>query len=393
MNSHGNRATPGTPSHGARWVDFARVGLAMVRHEKLKSLGTLLGVVFAVLLSNEQAATLLGLVRKNTMLVDNAGADLWIAPLGTETLQAGPTLSDSVLYRARVTPGVRVAEPLIYAGVPVSLPGGGTEPVTLLGVRAPYTLCRPWNVVAGQVQALARPDTMVFEDSERARLGGLNLGSVREVAGHRVVVGGFTWGLLPFGPSYAFADFDTARLLTHTDARSSHFVLANVEPGRNPDVVAAELRRRIPDARVFTRAELHGTIVRYLLLHTPIGTTFGSSAIFGLLIGFVIVSLSMFSAVVDNIREFGTLKAIGATNADLARLLVVQAVLFASTGTLLGLSLVTTLAQVLRSPRLGMVLSWQLVAGTTVLMQVICVLASLLALWRIRKVEPAMVFR
>lgn len=377
----------------ARWLTLARVGVAMVLHDKVKSLGTLLGVVFAVLLSNQQAGIFLGLLSKNTMFVDHAGADLWIAPLGTETLQPGPTLSDSVLYRARVTPGVRVAEPLLFSGASVALPGGGSEGVTLVGVRAPYTLGGPWNVVAGSAQSLARPDTLLFEDSERSKLGGLNLGSVREVSGHRVVVGGFTWGLLPFGPSYAFADYDTARLLTHVDARHSHFVLANVEPGQSPDAVAAELRRRIPDARVFTRAELRRSVVRYLLLRTPIGMTFGSSALFGLLIGFVIVSLSMFSAVVDNLREFGTLKAIGATTSDLARVLFVQAVLFATGGTLLGLTVVTRLAEAMRSPKLGMVLPWQLLLGTTALMQALCVFASMLALWRIRKIEPAMVFR
>lgn len=375
------------------WLALARVGIAMALHDKVKSLGTLVGVLFAVLLSTQQAGTLLGLLNKNTMFVDRAGADLWIAPAGTVTLQAGPTMSDSVLYRARVTPGVRVAEPLLYAGASVALPGGGTEAVTLVGARAPYVLGGPWNVVAGSAQDLARPDTLLFEDSERRKLGGLNLGSVREVSGRRVVVGGFTWGLLPFGPSYAFADYDTARLLAHVDARRAHFVLATVEPGRNADVVAAELRRRIPDARVFTRAELHSAVVRYLLLETPIGMTFGSSALFGLLVGLVIVSLSMFSAVVDNLREFGTLKAIGATTSDLARVLLVQAVLFASCGTVLGLTLITRVGEATRSPKLGLSLPWQLLLSAAILMQILCISASLLALWRIRKIEPAMVFR
>lgn len=61
---------------------------------------------------------------------------------------------------------------------------------------------------------LNRPDTMIFEDSERETLGGLNLGSVREVNGRKITVGGFTWGLIPFGPSYAFADYELARAVT-----------------------------------------------------------------------------------------------------------------------------------------------------------------------------------
>ena len=113
----------------------------------------------------------------------------------------------------------------------------------------------------------------------------------------------------------------------------------------------------------------------------------------GLIIGFVIVALSMFSAVLDNVREFGTLKAIGATNRDLARLLVVQAIVYALIGSLIGLAFVTFVAGKIRSPQLAMFLPWQLLVGTVGVMIVMCVFASSLALLRLRKVEPGMVFR
>ena len=133
--------------------------------------------------------------------------------------------------------------------------------------------------------------------------------------------------------------------------------------------------------------------MKYLLLRTPIGFTFGTSTFFGLLVGFVIVALSMFSSVVDNLREFGTLKAIGATTSDLAKLLFVQSVTFALMGSLIGLFLVTRLADAVRSPKLGIILPPAMLGGTTALMVLLCVVASTLALLRIRKVEPGMVFR
>ncbi len=376
----------------ARWFTMGRVAIAMIFHDKVKSIGTLLGVIFAVLLSNQQAGIFLGLLTKNTMFVDNAKADIWIAPRGAETLQAGPQISIDLLYRARVTPGIRSAQPLIFTGAPVALPSGGTHAVTLAGSVGPERLGGPWNIVAGSESALNRQDTMIFEDSERGKLGGINLGSVREVSGHRVVVGGFSWGLEPFGPTFAFADYDTARLLARVDNRHTHFVLCTVNPGEDPERMAAELQRQMPDARVLTKKGFHNAIIGELLKGS-IGLTFGTSTMFGLLIGFVIVSLSMFSSVLDNIREFGTLKAIGATIVDLARVMFVQAVLFSTAGTLIGLTLVTRIGEAMRSPKLALVLPWQLILGTTVVMQVLCVVASVMALWRIRKIEPGMVFR
>jgi putative ABC transport system permease protein len=111
------------------------------------------------------------------------------------------------------------------------------------------------------------------------------------------------------------------------------------------------------------------------------------------IVGFVIVALSMFSAVVDNIREFGTLKAMGATTFDLAKLLFVQAVAYATIGCTLGLFLVTRMAEGIRSANLVLVLPWWMFAGTFVFMVLLCVVASSLALVRVRSVEPGMVFR
>jgi putative ABC transport system permease protein len=383
----------GRAGHALRWSTMARVGWRMMFHDKLKLVGTLLGVVFAVVLSNQQAGTFLGLLQKNTMYVDNAGADLWITPLDAPQVQPGRFLTDSELMQARAAPGVAWAEPIIYAGAQISVPGGSNQQISLIGTRAPHFRGGPWNVVSGEREALARPDTMLFEDSERENFGNLNLGSVREVNGRQVRVGGFTWGLIPFGPAFAFAEYDLARMLIGLPADQASFVLVGVAPGADIEAVKAELARRLPEAQVITRQEFSRSTVRYILTKTAIGITFGTSTLFGLIVGFVIVSLSMFSAVVDNIREFGTLKAIGATTSDLARVLFVQSVTYALMGSLVGLAIVSRMAEGIRSAKLAMQTPPQLMGGTVALMVVLCVMASSLALLRLRRVEPAMVFR
>jgi putative ABC transport system permease protein len=377
----------------ARVRVMAVVGVRMMLHDRLKSVGTLLGVVFATLLSNQQLGTFLGLLQKNVMVVQNVEADLWVIPRGLPTLQDTAPMSIAALHRARTTPGVAWAEPLLYGGAAVKVAGRSTEPITVMGACLPRLAGGPWNVVAGSPRDLARPDAMFFEDSQRDRLGGINLGSVREVNGHRVRAVGFTWGLLPFGPPFAFAEFDTARSLLRIDADQTHFVIAGVAPGTSVEAARAALQARVPDAEVLTRAQFESKIVRYLLTGTAIGISFGTSTLFALIVGFVIVGLTMFSAVVDNLREFGTLKAVGATNTDLAVILLVQSVCFALAGSLVGLTLVTGMAGGIRSADLALVLPPQLFAGTAAAMVALCVTASSLALLRVRSVEPGMVFR
>ncbi len=368
------------------------LAIRMMFHDRAKLIGTLLGVVFATVLVNQQLGVFLGLLGKNTMFVDNAGADLWVVPPSTQTLQGGTPISLYTLNQARVAPGVAWAEPLLFGAAIMQRPDGGSEAVTLVGTNLTHLAGGPWNLVAGDVEALRYPDTVIFEDSQREKLGGLNLGSERELSGHRVIVGGFTWGLNPFGPPYAFTRLETAREIIHTPEDQTTFVLIRLQSGADIGAVQRDLAARLPNALILTRQQFHDSITWYLI-RAQLGISFGTSTAFAVIVGFVIVSLSMFSAVVDNVREFGTLKATGATTFDLAKLLFVQALSYAFLGATIGLFLVTRMSEGIRSPNLSLVLPPELFVGTYALMGLLCVFASLLALWRVRNVEPGMVFR
>ncbi len=371
---------------------MARVGFRMMFHDRLKFVGTVSGVVFAVLLAVQQFAILLGLLEKNTMFVEHAGADLWIAPPNTQLLQPGDKLGEQLLMRARTTPGVEAAEPLMFTAGTVKKPNGGAEPVTLIGTQLPLMLGGPWNLVSGERHALGQPNTMIFEDSEREKYNGLNLNSVRELNGYRIRAGGFTWGLLPFGPAYCFGDIDLVRAMTGTPVNRMNFVLIKARAGQDLGRLQAAVQARVPEALVLQRDAFEKSIV-VNLLQQQLGLSFGISTSFGLAIGFIIVALSMFSSVLDSLREFGTLKAIGCTNGDLTLLLLVQSIAYALIGSFVGLGLVTRVAASIRNPKLVPIIPHVVLGVVPIVMLFLCVLASLLALQRIRKLEPATVFR
>jgi putative ABC transport system permease protein len=372
---------------------MARLGVSMMFHDRAKLAGTLLGVVFATVLMVQQLGTFLGLLYKNTQFVDATEADLWIVPPATTAVQAGSPISMSAMVSARTTDGVAWAEPLLMGAASMRRPDGGVEAVTLVGTRFPRLAGGPWNLVAGSTDALRDPDVVIFEDVQRGDLGGLNLGSVRELSGRRVVVGGFTWGLVPFGPGYAFANYETARGILLAPEDQTSFVLVGLADGADPAAVQRALRERLgPSVEVMTKQELHDAVVNALVA-AQLGITFGTSTAFALIVGFVIVALSMFSAVVDNVRELGTLKAMGATTFDLTKLLVMQAILYALIGTTIGLFLGTRMAEGIRSANLTLVLPPEILFGSYAVMVVLCIAASALAVLRVRNIEPGMVFR
>lgn len=391
MSERGRKSALRRPS--GHWGAMARLAVAMMFHDRAKLAGTLLGVVFATVLMLQQLGTFLGLLYKNTQFVDNTDAAIWIVPPGTEQLRPSPPIGIDALTLARVTDGVAWAEPLLFGGAAVRRPDGGSEGVTLVGTRLPRLAGGPFALVAGRPEVIADPDTVILEDGAREALGGINLGSVRELSNRRVVVRGLTWGLHPFGPSYAFANYETARGILRVPEDRTHFVLVGLQPGADPERVKRALRAGLGDSvKVFTRRELHDSIVA-ALVRDQLGVMFGTSTAFALIVGFVIVALSMFSAVVDNVRELGTLKAIGATTLDLTKLLVVQALLYAFLGTTTGLFLVTRMAEGIRSAELTLRLPPELLFGSYGVMAALCALASSLAILRVRNIEPGMVFR
>lgn len=375
-----------------RWKVTVRLALRMMVYDKPKFIGTTLGVVFAVVLGAQQLGMLAGLLAKNTMIVDESGADLWIAPPGTTLVQPGQRMSTQILYAARSVDGVAVAAPLVMTASAVARPGGGSEAITLVGFDVDSGLGGPWNVVAGSVDDLRRPGTLFFEDSRRERMGGINLGSVREIQGKRVRAVGFTWGLLPFGAPYAFGEIDTVRDLAQMPERRLNYVLVRVEPGHSVEAVRRLLQVRIPQAIVYRRDELHDHVVD-TLLGMQLGIVFGTTTIFALVIGFVIVALTMFSAILDGLRELTTLKALGMSNRDLTRLVIVQAIAYALIGSLVGLGLIVYIVRLIRSANLTVLVMPEMLAATPVVMTVLCTCASVLALRRVRRLDPASVFR
>ena len=98
------------PPVGLSWRTMALVGVRMMFHDKLKMLGTLFGVIFAVVLTMQQAGTFFGLLYRNTMFVDHARAAIWILPPATQTLQPGKSIPMSATYTARTVKGVAWAD-------------------------------------------------------------------------------------------------------------------------------------------------------------------------------------------------------------------------------------------------------------------------------------------
>lgn len=382
------------PPSGLRWSTMARVALRMALHDRQKTFGAVLGVAFAYLLLGENISMTGHYLDSSTAYVDHSGADLWIGSPATKgVLVTGQLISTSALHQARATPNVAWADPIVKGNVWVRLPDGGARGMYLIGATAPDFHGGPFNIIQGDKSALSKPNAIIVDDVERESLGGVKFGDTLEISLRRMRIEGLTWGTFSISGPCTFAEYDYARSVLEIDADQTSFVLVGVAPGVSPDRVKADLLSRIPNVAIMTTDEFRGVTHDFVLYEAGIIGVLGMGIFIGVTVGLAIVTLAVMSSIQQNLREFATLKAIGATNADLRRVVFLQAIGYTLAGSFVGGALLCQLAWIVRSAHLIMMVPASLLFGLVPFVMLIAMVAAVLAIRRLHKVEPGSVFQ
>jgi len=365
----------------------------MLLDAPMKSLGTFIGVVVSVFLMTQQTSLLTGILGRVTSFVGKSGVDIWIASLATESTDATDTIPASKVGAAAGTPGVAWAAPVVQGFSKVTRPDGVREFVKVLGVEAPRYAGLPRTLAPGTTPASLRGSGRIFLNwKDRPAFAAAEPGDRVEIDGKAAVVAGFFEGVDPHNPFYyVFVNIDDARALTGFPQDRITYAAVGIEPGARPADVKARLEARIPNVLVRTRDELSAMEERYFLVRTPVGLVFGMGSLVAALIGAAIVAVTLYSTAIDRARDYGTLKAIGARRRDLLQLLLAQAWIFAAAGYTAGMAAFLVVRA--HYPELPMVTPPRIVLGVALAAFVSCTLASLAAIRRVLKLDPALVFR
>jgi putative ABC transport system permease protein len=207
--------------------------------------------------------------------------------------------------------------------------------------------------------------------------------------------------LFEMGPSFGIdgniitSEDNWLRLFPARSRNDIHLGLIRLRPGADPDAVRNRLEELLPkDVRVFTQAGFIRTEKDYWNSATPIGYIFAFGAIMGFVVGAIIVYQILFADVSDHLPEYATLKAMGYSNAYVSWVVIQQAVILAGLGFLPGAAICLWLYGVVgRATRLPMELGWERGATVFGLTIVMCAISGMLALRRVRALDPADVFR
>ena len=192
---------------------------------------------------------------------------------------------------------------------------------------------------------------------------------------------------------YVFTTYERAAAYLRKNPSVCSYYLVQLQPGAEAEEVCARIRQRVPELDAFPRHVYSRISANYWLTRSGLGISFGAATLIGLFVGFVMVAQTLYALVLDRLTEFGTLKAIGATERQIYRILFLQATVMAVVGSLIGLVVVAAIQHFYSTPVALIFIPGWLSLGSCGLVLLICLIASTLPYLRIRKVDPLIVLQ
>jgi len=289
---------------------------------------------------------------------------------------------------------VASAEKYIVRFAQWKTPDGAEESVQVVGFN-PYTgVGGPWNVEEGNVEDLKKPDSIMVDELYKTKLGVTRIGQVFEINGRRARIVGFTRGIRAFTTTpYAFTSFKNAQDYSRLNADQTLFILVRAVPGANINVLQRDLESRVRDIDALTTQQFSRMTRVYWMFTTGAGVAVLIAALLGLVVGVVVVAQTIYATTMDHIREYGTLKAMGAANRYIYRVIITQAGISAVIGYAFAMIISFFVIRASQNGGAAIMMPWQLRVGLFFLTVLMCVSAALVSINKVTRLDPAMVFK
>jgi putative ABC transport system permease protein len=375
------------------WVAFK-----MLTGNPGKYLSIILGIAFSSLLITQQASIFCGLMRLTASQIrDVRGADIWVMDPNVQFIDDLKPMSDNELYRVRGVSGVRWAVRFYKGLTRGRLDDGNYQQMILLGLDDATLVGAPQEIIAGNLSDLRKPDAVFMDERGVQQLwpdDPYRLGRVFEMNDHRAVLVGVCKASQTFQTfPVVYTRYSQAIQFIPRERKVLTFVLAQNEP----DVSAEEVCKRIEQQtglQALTRNEFINVTINYYMTHTGIPINFLTTIILGFVVGVAVAGQTFYLFTVENLRQFGTLKAIGVSNGRILLMILFQATVVGVVGYGIGVGIAGGFGEFSKNvSRLAFFMPWQVPAIAGVAVILIVLLSSISSIWRVLILEPAVVFK
>jgi putative ABC transport system permease protein len=375
------------------------LALKMLLGDRAKYIMLISGLTFASLLMTEQAAIFCGIMQWSGSTLDNVGAPIWVVDPMVEQVNDTEPMRDTDLNRVRSVEGVAWAAPFYQGMLRTRMRDGSFKFVQLLGIDATTFAGAPSEITQGRLEDLRLPNTVILDEYGAQKLSSdpakpITVGEVFEINDKEARVVGICKARMSFtGNPYLYTTYDRAVQYAPATRKTLSAVLAAPKPGADPEAVA----RRISEAtglKALTHGDFFWQTIWWYIKNTGIPVAFGATVLIGFVVGLAISCQTFYSFVLENLRNLGAMKAMGASDRMLSRMVALQTVTVGLIGYGCGVGLATVFGVAcLKKGMPPFFLPWQLPLISLAAILLICWLAASLGIRKIRALEPAIVFR
>jgi putative ABC transport system permease protein len=379
------------------------IALKMLTGNRAKYYAIIFGISFASMLMTQQASIFTGLMRNTASLIrDIQGADIWVMDPSVQFIDDITPMAESDLYRVRGVPGVAWAVRLYSGKARAQFPEGNFKQFIVLGLDDQTFVGAPQRMIAGSLADLRKPDAVVLDETGYRYLfpgQPVQPGRVFEMNDKRAVI----VGVCKASPTFqtfpiAYTRYSLALRYIPQERRTLSFILAQGEP----DVAPEEVARRIEEQTGLKALSGQGFMwktIQYYLRRTGIPVNFGITVLLGFLIGAAIAGQTFYLFTLDNLKQYGALKAMGVSNGRIVRMVLFQALVVGLLGYTIGLGMASASEEFLAWKLSGSGLppanfmAWPIPLGSALAAALIVTGSSLVSLRKVLRLEPAAVFR
>jgi len=363
-------------------------------HDRVRFIITLVGISFSVVLILVQVGVYLGMMYNTSSIIEHTDADLWITARNNRNFDFSMPFPEHRENRARAVDGVAETRKLILVWSLIKLQGGGSENVEMVGYDPESGIGGPWEMVEGDRRDVKFHRGVIVDESSGDKLGKLVIGDYREVFNQKVRIVGICRGARRITTApVLFSSYRTAQEINPWIEKQTVFVLVKAAPGVNVDELRDRLAQVMDLEDVYTRQQFINATRSYWTFSTGMGIAFGFTILMGIIVGAVIVSQTIYGATIEHLREFGTLKALGAENRMVYGIILRQALISGLLGFAIGACINYFVVRGYSSTGQVIIQPWQLFAADFLITQLTCVAASLISVRRAMQVDPMEVFR
>jgi putative ABC transport system permease protein len=375
------------------------VALRMLTGDRAKYFGLVFAIAFCTFLLENQTSIFANIMRRTgSLILDVTDAEVWVMDPMTEYFDQTKALKDTDLTRVRGVAGVGWAVRL-FKGNPVARTSTGRFAASFLIGLDDVTLAgAPRKMLLGSWERLREPDSVVIDKAGYVLLfpkEPLRLDRNLEMNDHLVRIVGISDASAPFQSlPVMHTRYSEAVNFVGRERTQLSFIIVRPEPGVTPKELTTRIAAQT-GLRARTTNEFMWDCILYYLKNTGIPVNFGITILVALVVGTVVAGQTFYLFTVDNLKQFGALKAIGVTNLRLTGMILLQAASVGALGFSIGTAMAATFFEVTlhKLATRGIVLMWQCVGITAGCILFVVIVASVLSIRRVLVLEPAAVFQ